>query len=708
MTRDKKLYISSMLVLTLAFVGALVNDRIKSGVLFHIDNAVYCLFFVVFLAATYFYNKRAHEVSVVIEILCLEFFMASFYTMEFLFNRNPDRVIYVGAIAFFAMWCSFFLTILRHGREVISTIGDFLKTCFTKHILLVTILVIYAVMFTANYSVWFRGDSFTYFSSASLNLNAWDYTLNTIHTFMMGGHVTFSYSVVLDTFMLPLTFFGVRPEIAFRITNLVMSEATIAMFYAILCGLFKNLSAFARAMLTAAFSFAPLFWGISYLASSDFALLCFFALFIFASLYELKIMRPVAMIALCFTKETAIILSFGYFIGGLIHTMASAKEIKPISRFLRHLIKNTWFILSCIVFCSAMFIGQRGWIHDFHIILKSVLLGIPIPKFPDIIVPGHYQLFKLNSLFAAHFMWIAALLVLAYLIFALIKKPLRDLKKNAFLVSLLCSGALYYVFDLVYFNYVHYRYSQYNLLIMMILVGFALDEMVKSNVLRNVIPTVLACLFLTECYFTLDPVTRKTWNTFDSGNGEAVTMQMYFYQVKDAIGYVEGDRNSVVCTAFLNDGIDHNRSIIGLQRCLEEAMREISYTDSKAIVIDSYGDFLQLSLLGLFGYPEETSFNWNPELNTVQVKYHDVTGDLIGDEELPGYPVTFLESTYYGEVVNSSVERENDFDEVYYFDFTFNQNITDNYLDGRQIINTRIITDGIWQIRVLKLKNTGA
>lgn len=704
MSKDKKLYTWSLVTLVIAFIGGLANDRLKSDMFGYIDNCVYILFFALFVLATYFYTKREHELSVTIELLCVELTGAAFFTMELLFNGNPDADIVVGILSFALMWTSFFLTLIKFYKEVIPEVIALIRKSFTRHIMLWVILIVYAVMFTANYSVWYRGDSFTYFSAASLNLDMWDYTLSKIHAFMMGGHLTYSYNFLLNIFLLPLRGFGVREEIAFRIANLVISEVTLILFYATCCKLFKNLSAFARGMLLAAFTFAPLFWGISYLASSDFALLCFFVLFIFAYCYDLKIMKFIGITCMCFTKETAILLPLGFFIGSFIYEMASQKGVKPLARIASFIKKNLAFIAASLIFTINMFLGQRGWIHDFHDILKQVILGIPRADLPDKVVPGHYQLFKLNSLFTAHFMWVVTALIVIYLIYAIAKKPGRSSKSTALIISLIVSAVCYYGFELVYFNYVHYRYSQYNLLIMMLLLGFALNEMVTANLLKNLIPVIVTALFLTECYVTIDPITRMTWNTFDSGNGEAVTMQMYFYQVVDGIGYVEGDRNTIVCTAFLNDGIDHNREIIGLQRCIEEGFREICYDDSKAVVIDSCGDFLSLSCLGLFGYPEHHSFSWVPGENAIYTKYKDVTGDLIGDETLPGYPLNLYESSFYGRVIQGSIAAEKDYREVYYLDVGFNPNIPDYYLEGREILNTRVITNGIWQIRMLRLK----
>ncbi len=691
-------------MLAMSFALGLVNDRLKSSVFGHLVNAVYILFLLSFMAGAYFYNQRKHKIHITIELLITEFTGAMFFTMEFLFNGNPRQNIVVGTASFVLMWAAFFITFIKQYKEVFPVIGKWLSGSLSKHILLWVILIVYAVMFSANYKVWFRGDSFTYFSAASLNLDAWDNTMNTVYAFMMGGHLTYSYNMIVNIFMLPLRGFGVSEEISIRIANLVMSEITIALFYAVTVRLFRNLSAFSRAMLTAAFTFSPLFWGISYLASSDFALLCFFTLFIFAYLYDLKIMKLTALTGLCFTKETAVLLPFGFFIGGLIFAMRSSKELKPSERLRKYANENIEIITAILVFTSAMIIGQRGWIHDFHNILKEYILGEEIEHLPDIVIPGHYQLFKLNSLFTAHFMWVVTALIVIYLIFVLVKKPVRSSKANALLISLLFSGVLYYAFELVYFNYVHYRYSQYNLLIMMLLLGFMLDEMVSNNLIKNLVPVIVASLFLTECYFTVDPVTRRTWNTFDSGNGEAVTMQMYFYQVKNGIGYIEGDRNTVVCTAFLNDGMDHNREIIGLQRCVEEGLREIGYDDSKVLVLDSYGEFVSLTCLGLLGFPERHSFNWNPELARIRIKYKDVTGDLIGDEELPGYDINILESTHYDKICEESLEEESLYNEVYYLDVAINPNDKDLYLEGREIISTRVITDGIWQIRLLRLK----
>lgn len=692
-------YTFVLITFALSFLFGFANAQ-KYAVL---SNIFFIVMFVLILVATsfnMFCNHGAKHIDG--QLFAILFLLTSFWDTHFIFSWNDELNIPVAVIGVLCLNISLILIFYKIFVKNKQLSSFRFSAFFHKYSGLLIILVIFSILSIQDFGLWFRGDSYFYYESIVNSRNAWDFTLNDLSPFMMGGHTAYAYAFFLSIG----EYLWHNAGNGIRLVNLVMSLATISMFYGITSTLFKKLEKIGNTLLTAVFAFAPLFFGISYLISSDFPLLCFFTIFLFAHIKRLEIVQWISILAICFSKEIGIVVLAGFYLGETIYYVKQNYKNSKQFRLFSVLFSGKRVIdySACFLFLIPVLFLDEGWMQELKLNLlnSDQATGKGLPNF---VVKWHYYVYKAEEMFLMNFMWIITLVVVVFFIYRLFKYFLKDRKISSIKVITtehrgdfsfvfeineseynyafpIVTSAIFYAFiSFFYFTYLHYRYVQLNLLFMVLLLGYCVNYIYESKkFVGNFVLTIVASLFLVESYFTIDPITYRLFINFDAGNKNLVSTRRYFYDGFD-YGYLE-DSGDVIAKHLLHEGTDYNREILQLQYALEDVLDAIDYNSDKLIILDNFGGWLDNDCWQLFGASNSKIYYWDANSKTVNMDKN-------------------------GELINLSVDPSSwsykKYNEVYYLDFTFNKYQSDSYLEKRPILDEFTCSKGAWKIRVCKI-----
>lgn len=589
-------------------------------------------------------------------------------------------------------WTVIFFTsfFTKRERNLLSILSkDFLP--------IVLICFSYIVFFFANYTVWFKLDSETYASSIMQNAGTWTFSLANMKPFLMGGHTSYAYAMLLTIGELLIPKFG----IGIRVINLLISLAAIVSFYLIVDIIWdhnKKLDVF----LTLIFTYAPLFYGISYLVSSDFPLLCFFTIFLFASFYEIIPLKWLMIVCVCFSKETGIFFVVGEYLGETISSYVQKKEDpqrrKHFISFLFDWNKINIYISTIAYLCVLLF-GSSGWAKNFRAIFSpSDATGYDIPL--NTYRWWHYPIFKTFECFFMNFYWLIWVLVIEMLVSVELYRRSRKMSVNEYLVfigiqkrqkyyvPIFLTYLTFYLMGILYLTYIHYRYIQLGHLFYVLILGIVVDLIPRKKIGQKewLLFPVLA-LFFIESFVLFDPVTFAFFKKFDAGNGRLVSTRQYWYITlndENSIGYYWEAEDSVMAGHYLAEGTEYNRETIGLQRVLEKSFTDIDYKSDKLIVLNNIGGWIEYTCGELFGVMDAGGWFWDPDYKTV-VRYDT------------GIPITFVTD-------DVDLRQYQMFNEIYYFDLPFNEFHSSNILQNNAYFSMTSESCGRWKIDIYQLK----
>lgn len=608
--------------------------------------------------------------------------LSLFWDVNFIATENTSINLSIAVIGFVSLNISAVLFLIDTVRH--NDVRSIRKVFTNREIFgLLFVVLLFALLSIHDFGFWFKGDSLVYYNAIIKGRNQWDFTLNTLSAFLMGGHTAYSYSF----FLFIGEYLWHNDGNGIRLMNILLSETTIVCFYAIVYKLFPNFGKIQKTLLTFSFAFAPLLFGISYLVSSDFPLLCFFVIFVFAYLYDLRIIQWLSILALCFSKEIGIIIVFGFYLGECIYYACQKKRKNWFIQFIKECFRGKRIVryLGVFFYIVPMFLLSEGWMKNLRgIFLKESSSSVSLP---NRITKWHYYFYKLEELFIMNFMWIVVLAGVILFIFKLIqhirKRNVKiKLLNSPVIMPLLTSWIMFLFVSMFYFTYVHYRYIQLNVFFMILFLG-VLGMMIKKERLRTGFLGVVALLFLCQDYVMIDPVTYCFFPKFDAGNQQVVSTRRYFYEGK-TIGFLE-DNGSTIAKHYLHEGLDYNRQQFGLQKVLEQALGKINYSSKKLIVLDNFGGWLENDCWQLFGENKADCFYWSADKETV-------TRD--GTDEKLNLQI---------DIEGHNIEMEH-YEEVYYLDFTFNPYIKDTYLESKTPLDKFDVSSGVWKIQVYRLK----
>lgn len=674
---------------------------------FIVCDVFFILSVLLYLAASCFYIRRPHRLTTDFQMLSVTLLFFLFWAEQLIFCRSPIIDYPAGITAGCCFAVSAFLILSACGKRVAGRIRELLLSCGRKLLPLAAAAAVTTSLYISRFGLWFKGDSDTYLRSFVSNWDTWDLTPNTFGAFMLAGHITGAYNFLLYLVSYPLRAFGVSYGMCVRITGVFMMIMLLAAFYAVILRITPKTGEVKATILLILLAVSPSFFGTSYLMDSDFPQTVFLMLFLMAYCYELKVFEYLFAAALCFTKETAVILLLGIYIGGWVFKIRNDRSKGLLKKTFSYFMDGSCYTFAAGLFIVPLILGKDGWSKTLKGMIKSVLgmSGDKIPT-PDHVDKTAFKIIKLGGLFVSHYNWIITLIILAGIVWLLI---LRGDKKQSnpalsrFLPALTGCFVMFILFTVFYFTYPHYRYYKSGYLLLILYLAVIMEQIRLKEVIKDVVLAAVSIMVAVECFHTTDPLTRAVFSEVCCGNGSEVTMTRYFYGGEYyRYGFVEDETQ--VKRLLLSDGFEHNLAVSGLQDVFEDAFKHIDPDERTLIVLDPAGGELATTTMELFGTRRYEEFFW------------DEDGALLNHDGI-GVPVTFASGwtpadategqpdlPIFMEDYDRTCSIEQNFDRIYYIDMPFNDTYQDSYLDGRDIIESVKICEGIWEIDLIRLR----
>ena len=686
---QRKDYLVSAIIFFASFMTGILCSYINIQI---ISDYLLKAAFIVLIIGEVYYFKRQYSFWNSVFYSFVFGTLALFWNLSYLKCSLEPQYISNGnaIIGLIGLDLSAFLWIYRVIRAFKEAIT---KEKVLYYIPLFIICIVYIMMFFLNYSVWFTIDSTTYYLSVADNAGTWGFTFADITPFFMGGHTSFAYSVLLTLgeLICPINGYGQRT------VNLVLSILTIVAFYKICEKIWDKKDRVRNTLLTMIFAYGPLFYGISYLHDTDFPLLCFFVLFFLASFYRVNAFKYLMIICICFSKEIGVFILAGTYIGEWVIECWGRKE-KRWSGYIKGLFswKRLMMYSPAFVYIYTLFFIDGGWAQNFRRIFEKNNSAAEIPL--NTYTWWHYPILKIFECFFMNFYWVVWI-VFGILLICIFKYCRTNrIKVKEYLIEVLKGKVQYYipliftyVFFLVvgiaYLTYIHYRYVQLGQLFFVLFLGGIIDCFPHKKRKQKYLLAPILGLFLLQSFIAIDPVTNMVLEKYDAGNGVLPSTRKYWYIVVDennGDGYYWEAEDDIMARFRLAEGNEINREKIGLQKGIENAFSDIEYKENKLIVLDDFGEWIENTCGQLFGIMDDSGWFWDDERKTV-VRYETEN------------PIN---------IVDDSVkldEYKDVYEEIYYFDFPFNEYYQNNILEENKPVEEHDEEWGRWKFKVYRL-----
>ncbi len=486
----------------------------------------------------------------------------------------------------------------------------------------------FVLLFLLNHRVWFLVDSKTYASDIAVRAGTWNFRFTDLQPLQPAGHLCQAYSIplMIGEFLAPG--FGVGQ----RVVSCLLSIAAIIAFYFVAEKIWGREKRLRCALLTVIFAFAPLFYGISHLISTDFPLLVYFTLLLAAAFYDIKFLKFISILAVCYSKENGVFVLAGFYLGEVIASFLKEHK-KTVRGFFRELfrVKRMAMYSGAILYALILFFGNGGWATRLKAFLAPAT-GAAAQE--NIYVWWHYPVYKIFEYFFMNFYWLMWPLLLIALVTAVVHCRREGISFCRYLgerfaprwdyyIPIVLAYAAFCVVGIAYLTYIHYRYIQLGHLFYVLCLGIIMDMFPKVTVKKELLLVPVAVLLTAESFVLFDPVTYLFFNKFDAGNGKLITTSEYWYLVSDestGAGYYWEADAATMGMHYLADGTEYNREMIGLQKVLERALEKIGCSDDTLLVLDMFAGWPEYTCDQLFGVMDATGWYWDPDENTV-VRY---------------------------------------------------------------------------------------
>ncbi len=554
---------------------------------------------------------------------------------------------------------------------------------FKRNGIALFVVVLFVVLNHDIFNVWNWTDSLTYAKSISGGAGTWNFTLNYLQTFRLGGHISYGYTILLyiGHYLWPNGYVGIH------IVNLVMSGITILAFNSILNKLFTKLGIVEKGLIVFAFAFSPLFFGLSYTINIDFALFCFFVWMVWANIYNYKIFQYLSIILVCFSKEFGVALVFAYFIGLYIFKYLIFREDRITLKGLHSELYN---LIGPILWAVELFLLNDGWAAVLNGKTRgySDIKGGTVNKyFNSFHFDLDYIAVKFKELFVMNFAWVTVLIIILVFILILLMKLIKKKRLDKFIssyeVALLISAIAFISINCIFFTYTHYRYLQLNIFFMMLLVAFAMERLRLANALKCIFLVVIAASYIVSCYVTVDPLTLSNFTNINTGNGTIVsTKSISCAKVCRINPNAKDVRNNVML-----DGTAYNRQMIGLQQLIEKTLKDINYDGSQLVIVEPvYADSATFTLFNIIGANGISNFHWNKDTKHLTTFEKDI-------------PINFYDSKI---PLDKSL---NEYKAIYFLDLPFGHEIDKTvYLKDYNIEKVTTVKVKNWSLNLNKLQ----
>lgn len=502
----------------------------------------------------------------------------------------------------------FWFFVAVREKDVIEYIIEFTK----RNKYLILLIVLFVVLSIETINDWLKIDSYSYYTYIR-GAKAWDFTFGTFRLLQYCSHNAFGYSLfsLIGEYLLPGNGYGVK------IIQIIMACLTIVAFSNITRKLnLDHANQKENILITSIFSFSPLFLGLLFEVALDFPTACFFVWFLYSYLCDKKIYEIATVFLLIFSKETGILLLFGFAIGLFLKYIITLKPTNLIK--LKLFWKYVLLFSIAAGFYLMVFFGSDIWSQDENSLDLS-LNGSELYKF-GINIDNIFM--KSKEFFVLNFSWIIWLLILIGFIFSF-KQISQNLKTNEIILEkpvflpFLCSEIVFFIFNLIYITYCNPRYITPFFAIFILLFAMIVGS-IKKYFHRIVIYISVSALLLCQNFITIDPLTSYCFKNISIGKGKIITTRTFGRTEKGALTTDE----SIWSKNEMTHAASYNRQYSYFGGLFEKFLKEISYSEDTLIVIaPTYGTYM--TKLALFG-------KWD---NEALYYYNPTTGHVVLDEQ---------------------------------------------------------------------------
>lgn len=568
----------------------------------------------------------------------------------------------------FVVWC--YISISK-GQFKLHNIGLFLK----KNWEMIAISLGFWILNFDTFSWWYRTDSFTYFNNIQENCMNWDFTPRRLDAFLLGGHSCYGYSLFafIGNYLIPTNGIGIR------VVNYLMLTISIFMFRKIILHIFPSMNSHICSLVIAIFTFSPLMFGINYEINTDFPCVCFFIWFVYFHITHKYILLYATSVLLCFSKETGILYMLAYCGGCYLYRIVHSCKKKESDCHIIS-IKELPTILSAVLFVVNWKLLNAGW--------AKVTQETIAEKNSDrsISIRADYIIIKLEQMFVMNFHWIILLLFLIAGLVLVIKRKKIQLKINETYIGLLMAFIVFMVFGSVFFTFAHYRYMQFGIIFLMILLVQIVDNITQRVGTQAAIYGIILGLFLLQSYVTIDPISFLLFKNADIGNGKMISTAAFTTKDPGSIVLYSEKEGGDLSSHLFGDFSLYNRQIHGFEEVFEEFLTEINYNEKQTIVFPNlYNGEMDYTIQMLIGRFDKSTCYWNPQTGNMTTEKSDIP----------------IQWSYPDEVNDALFEK---YEKVWFANINYNIDIDYNeYLANYQITNDIVIEKYGWKLEMLEL-----
>lgn len=435
------------------------------------------------------------------------------------------------------------------------------------------------------FDTWFRWDSYDYyyyFQNISYTELGQYSNLRPANHAAYGGALMF---LIVDGIV------GNAAASLYLINILILVISAFAM-WRITGILFPQRSLPTKSAITSVLAFSPFLFGLVWSISLETYLAFGLILFFWGRVEKLPVLQVVAALIICFSKETGAIILAAIILTRLIlnFTLPSGKS------------RSFWEKLDLPVNLPILGFGLF-WLGEFLLNswmssnAASIATTVDV-NFNNFDFSTVYIIGRIKSLVFTNFTWLLLLLVSVGLIAGAVKRivkknPPRSEEKIYYTAELLVGFFASLIPLLFFVTYNHIRYATPTVILAVLLLPAAIDELFGKEKLKTAILSVIALCFIAQSYITVDPMMHLMYNKINKGNGYIV--------------YTENDVLETWTQGSVSPSISaqYNREIMYFDEALDDMISQIGY-DKNTILL--FPDEFRAPTVGGYVYSEYMIF----------------------------------------------------------------------------------------------------
>lgn len=538
---------------------------------------------------------------------------------------------------------------------------------------LIIFLLLFIILSLETLNTWTRLDSDIYYYYLQ-EAQKWNLSFDSLKLFRLGGHQSMGYTIfgLLGVYLTPNSPMGLR------LVNIVMICISSFCFHSILKFFIKENSLIL--LLTGLFIFNPLILGTIYEINLDLPMTCFYIWTIYALLYSNKIYLFLSAFFLSFSKETGVILLFGLALGWGLKEVINIYNNKQ-EKWRENIDFKTWVCLGLPMIFWLIF-KKMGFVWRE----ESNSLSISSNTMDKIGFNLDNTLIKIIELFILNFSWIFTICIIYCMIILLLKERKIVLTKKILNgLPIVFSSILFIFFQFIYITYCHIRYiTPYWIGLIWTFGIFIVNGFSKRK--RLILCFLLLCLLGIQCFYTIDPVSRRICNTINIGQTEIYTTRTFVRGSNDEI-QTKSTNPELLPYFEMTQSAIYNRQFMYFEKAFEKLLKEIKYDDDTLLLVAPIYDILpDMTWISLFGKWYTDKLYYNPN-------NYRIVEDM-------SYPTLNLEIIHnIMEISNSKYNR------IYLLSFPYNPLYdTEKLVNNYEVIDSFDIVQNFWSINVYQLK----